>query len=243
MVSGEFASMTALHNTVPDLVPAPIAWGTYASDPDVHFFLCSFIDMKKGVPEIQPFVAKVAELHQKGVSPNGRYGFPVPTYGGTIPQETAWTDSWEQFFTNSMKRWLAAEEESQGFDIEMKRLSEALFSKVIPRLLRPLETGGRKIQPRLVHGDLWDGNASTDTKTDKPVIFDASCLYAHNEGKSEIKDYAGCAEVKLQLSWHHGDPPDTRLENPMSMHIIRFSSPPSRRKTRTTETLSTACKS
>src|SRR5450755_2607950 len=32
---GEFASISAIHKAVPDLVPAPIAVGTYASDPDV----------------------------------------------------------------------------------------------------------------------------------------------------------------------------------------------------------------
>lgn len=190
MVSGEFASMTALHKTVPDLTPAPIAWGTYASDSNVHFFLCSFVEMTDDVPEIQTFIPKIAELHKNGLSPNGKYGFSVPTYQGSIPQETAWTDSWEKFFTNSMKRWLAVEEASQGCDEEMKRLSEALISKVIPRLLRPLETGGRTIQPRLVHGDLWDGNTSTDADTDGPVIFDASCIYAHNEGESETGDQA-----------------------------------------------------
>ena len=71
----------------------------------------------------------------------------------------------------------------------MQQLSERLISKVIPRLLRPLETGGRQIQPRLVHGDLWDGNTSTDIATDMPVIFDAASFYAHNECKTMLNKY------------------------------------------------------
>ena len=49
-MSGEFSSMTALHNTIPDATPEPVGWGTYASNPDVHFFLCKFIDMIDEVP-------------------------------------------------------------------------------------------------------------------------------------------------------------------------------------------------
>ena len=185
MMSGEFASMTAIHDTVPDLAPAPIAWGTYASEPNMHFFLCSFHDMTDDVPHVQTLPAKLAELHNKGLSPNGKYGFPITTYQGRLPQETTWTESWEDFFTKSMKHILALEEEAQGPDTEMTQISAALIEKVIPRLLRPLETGGREIQPRLVHGDLWDGNTSTDASSDKPLIFDACSTFAHNECKSE----------------------------------------------------------
>lgn len=50
MASGEFSSMTDLHNVIPDVTPEPISWGTYASNRDIHFFLCRFIDMIDKVP-------------------------------------------------------------------------------------------------------------------------------------------------------------------------------------------------
>ena len=50
MVSGEFSSMTSLHSAIPDATPEPVGWGTYASSPNVHFFLCHFIDMRDEVP-------------------------------------------------------------------------------------------------------------------------------------------------------------------------------------------------
>ena len=79
---------------------------------------------------------------------------------------------------------MAVIEESQGPDAELKILLGQMISKVIPRLLRPLETGGRQIRPCLVHGDLYSGNVSVDAATGGPVLFDAACLYAHNECKS-----------------------------------------------------------
>ena len=181
MVSGEFVSMTSLHDTLPYLTPLPVAWGTYAADSNVHFFLCGFVEMADELPDVQALAASLAELHLKGVSHNGKYGFHVPTLQGTIPQYTEWTDSWEEFFAKSLRLVMENEERSQGPDDEVKQLYAETLSKLVPRLLRPLETGGRSIQPRLVHGDIWDGNVSTDTRTDTPVIYDATCIYAHNE--------------------------------------------------------------
>ena len=186
MVFGEFFSTRALHTAIPDAVANPIGWGTYASDSHVHFFLCSFVDMTNDLPEIEAFTANIAELHRTTHSPFNMYGFMVPTVQGTIPQYTTWTDSWEDFFLESFKQVVVAEERAQGQDPEIQGLIEPIISKVIPRLLRPLETGGRKIRPVLVHGDLWDGNASTSIDTGTPVIFDASCIYAHNESNKTL---------------------------------------------------------
>ncbi|MCJ1401864.1 hypothetical protein MMC11_005081 [Xylographa trunciseda] len=200
MVSGEYKSMKALHDTLATITPVPVAWGTYAADANVHFFLCGFVDMTDDLPDSQLLGASLAELHKRGLSPNGKYGFPVPTLQGTIPQYTDWCDSWEEFFSNSIKRVMENEEKSQGPDPEVQKLCEAILSKVVPRLLRPLETGGRTIQPRLVHGDIWDGNVSTDVKTNLPVIFDATCIYAHNESTLKIKINKNILTISVELA-------------------------------------------
>ena len=181
MMSGEFAAMTAIHTTVPDLVPRPIAWGTYASIPDVHFFLCAFHNMSDELPDLLIFPAKMAELHKLGNSPNGKFGFPTTTYHGNTPLNHGWSDTWEEYFTRTTKTLFEQEQIAQGPNDEIKALIEPFFTKVVPRLLRPLETGGRTIKPSLIHGDLWHGNATTDMDTNLPVIFDAASFYAHNE--------------------------------------------------------------
>lgn len=176
--------MRTLYEVVPDFVPKPIGFGSYATKPSIHFLICEFINLADRLPDVQAFVEKLAEIHDKGVAPNGKYGFEVPTYKGAIPQYTDWRDTWEESFHHSIKRFVYAEEKSQGPDEEMTELCSGLFEKVIPRLLRPLETEGRQIKPRLIHGDLWSGNTSTNTDTGKTIIFDAACLYAHHESQS-----------------------------------------------------------
>ena len=175
--------MSIIHNVTPDFVPVPIVVGTYASNSDVHFYLCSFVEMTDEVAEVDTLPAKLAELHLKCVSKNGKFGFDIPTNQGALQQPNSWSDSWEEFFSDMMQRCFDWEQDMHGCDEEMKTLFQAVLGKVIPRLLRPLETGGREIKPRLVHGDLWDGNTSTNVETGKPVIFDASSMYAHNECK------------------------------------------------------------
>jgi fructosamine-3-kinase len=55
-------------------------------------------------------------------------------------------------------------------------LFDALCNKVIPRLLRPLETGDNCIQPCLIHSDIWSGNCMPDADTGNLMLFD-SCAF------------------------------------------------------------------
>ena len=94
-----------------------------------------------------------------------------------------YTDTWEEFFVNGFKHMLNLNIQRGGPWEEMESLKSDMLSKVIPRLIRPMETGGRSIKPSLVHGDLWCGNTAVDTRTDLPLIYDPSSFYAHNECK------------------------------------------------------------
>ena len=182
MFSGEFLSMRTIQKVLPEFVPEPIAWGTYASDADIHFFLCSFHDMiTDELPKMKPFCANIAALHRNSTSPTGKFGFSVCTFYGNFPQDNTWTDTWEEFFVQNITRMFELEEEAKGVSLELGRLKKPLYEKVIPRLLKPLETGGRSIKPVLIYGDLWYGNYATDRATNKRLVYDTCCFYAHNE--------------------------------------------------------------
>ena len=183
MIHGEFESMKAIHTLTPRFAPKPVAWGTYQSIPDTHFFLCEYREMVDKMPDPHQFAASLAALHQNSKSPTSKFGFHITTYSGNLPQLNDWEDSWETYFTKSMRLALKAEAEVKGHDSEFDVLVPVLFDKVIPRLLRPLESEGRSVKPSLVHGDLWYANTGIDVDTDEPLIFDACCFYAHNECK------------------------------------------------------------
>jgi protein-ribulosamine 3-kinase len=184
----ECAAIKLIHDTVPGLTPLPIAAGTYASNPNAHFFLLSYEDMSEDIPEPDQLCAKLAELHLKATSPNGKFGFPVDTCMATSLQPNEWFSSWEECFSSIIDIQYQTEQEVHGSSDEMQELRTVMLEKVIPRLLRPLQTDGRSIKPCFVHGDLWDGNASVNMANDQAIIFDPIALYAHNECKSNDLD-------------------------------------------------------
>lgn len=101
---------------------------------------------------------------------------------GNLPQENGWSDTWEDFFLNGMKHMFSLNLERAGPCQEFQNLIPGLLQKVILRLLRPLETGGKSITPALVHGDLWFGNAVL-AENFAPIVYDPSSFHAHNECK------------------------------------------------------------
>lgn len=181
-MNGEFASTSAIYAVAPDFCPRPIAWGTFRDNPDLHFYLCKFYHFTEGLPEPISFCNKLARLHLTHRSPNGKFGFHCTTYNGDLPQDNTWCNSWEAFFSNGLRHVLRVREERAGPCHKLDALLPLLFDKVIPRLLRPLESDGRKIEPSLVHGDLWCGNAGiVDECSEEGIVYDPASFWAHNE--------------------------------------------------------------
>jgi hypothetical protein len=196
MVSAEYHAMSLLYSVKPDMVVEPVARGAYTGEPDTYFYLCRFHEFLQEtikddnigeerqvnqIPPLSEFPELVADLHRRGTSKTGEFGFPITTYGGRNPQMFPLCETWEECFSRGLESIFDMEEQVQGPDKEMQQLRKGLFTKVIPRLLRPLETEGKTVTPTLVHGDMWDGNVGVDTTTRRPLIFDATPLYAHHE--------------------------------------------------------------
>jgi protein-ribulosamine 3-kinase len=186
--------MSILYNVMPEVAIKPLAWGPCASEPDLYFFLNEFHTMVNRTYEpsyVESFCATLAELHRKSAdmrqmqsiepTPEGNYGFNVPTHFGMLPQDNRWCETWEEFYIQGMTNILAFEEKTQGPSDELDFLATRLIQKVIPRLLRPLETEGRRIRPSLLHGDFQPKNVQTDLETGRLVMFDAGAFWGHNE--------------------------------------------------------------
>lgn len=229
MVSAEYFSMSLLHSIFPELVAEPLAWGAYAEEPETYFFLCRFHEFSDELPDQEDFVKIVADFHKRGRSTTGEFGFPVTTYGGRNPQTFPMCKSWEECFSKGLEKLFDTEEETHGPDEEMRSLREGFMMKVIPRLLRPLETEGRTLVPTLVHGDLWDGNVSVDADTNRPMIFDASPLYAHDEYElapwALIRHNIGRSYIDEYLNYRRLDfpaEPKEDFEDRLLVYALRF---------------------
>lgn len=197
MMRGEFESSKAINAVIEGFAPGPVGWGTFKSNPGLHFFLQHFHEMDPELPDRERLAARLAEMHTRSSemhlqmkapfedSGKPKFGFHMTTHMGSLPQDNRWTDTWEEFWVQGFKRMLELEEKVQGPQPEeMKKVLQPIFEKVIPRLLRPMETEGRTVKPSLIHGDLWHGNVSTDIETNEPIVYDQCCFWGHNESKS-----------------------------------------------------------
>ncbi|KAK8044540.1 hypothetical protein PG993_004564 [Apiospora rasikravindrae] len=181
LARGEFESQKELHKYLPGNVAVPIGYGALTSGPSSSFFLTAFLDLSEEVPGPAQLAEVLKKLHGTSVSPNGKFGFHVPTFNGVVPVVNDWCDTWEEWFTRQLRSDIEWEQGIQGPDPEFDATADEFFEKVIPRLLRPLQTGGRSIEPVLVHGDFWPGNVQIDQATQRIVLFDSCCCYGHNE--------------------------------------------------------------
>ncbi len=181
MAEAEYEGQRAMSAVIPEHAVEPIAWGYYEGDKTKSWFLTRFRKLQACTPEPQLFLSIVKRLHQESVSPTGKFGFHVTPFYGPPAMVVDWTDNWEEFWTREFRSGLQYALRMRGDNPELVAVAAEFIAKVVPRLLRPLQTGGRSIKPSLCHGDLWDGNIQKDVATDQPVVFDPCPFYGHSE--------------------------------------------------------------
>ncbi|KAG8157447.1 hypothetical protein KVR01_012831 [Diaporthe batatas] len=183
-IESHWASESMIHKFIPEYVPKPIAFEKYRSEPDTHFILMEFVEMVDDLAPPEMYMAPLVELYARslGKSPTGKFGFPVNTTFGFLPQTNDWEASWEVWWTKHMKFILERDETIRGeFTAEERVVVEDFLNKVLPRYLRPLESEGRSIQPCLCHTNMWPGNVKSRLDNDALITFDANAVWGHNE--------------------------------------------------------------
>ncbi|CAG8973757.1 hypothetical protein HYALB_00007707 [Hymenoscyphus albidus] len=183
LIEGEYHSVVAIDSLVPGLVPKAIGWGSYGtSGRTTFFYLGDFVVMDlDSPPDPTRFASLIAELHRKGASLNGLFGFPVATVCGKMQRPVSWEQSWAKSFTNHLQAIIDYDNKANKPWHEYDAACKQLIEVVIPRLLGVLQTEGRQITPTLIHGDLWENNIGIDKETGNIILFDPGSIYAHNE--------------------------------------------------------------
>ena len=96
-------------------------------------------------------------MHQKSVSPTGKFGFHMATCHAKIAQAVdTWEDSWCALYTRHLGHVMDLAKPILNWP-EFDLVCKLTLQKVVPRLLLPLEADGRVLKPCLIHGDCWDG--------------------------------------------------------------------------------------
>ncbi|KAG2367745.1 Fructosamine/Ketosamine-3-kinase [Suillus spraguei] len=182
---GEAESLRAIHNAAPGLAPhvfAAVGPDDSAATSERPYFLSEYRNITslalnhKAGKELGMRLATELHVYKSTMG----FGFHVPTFCGATRQDNGWHQTWEECYSAMIGSLLAKLRDKSRFS-ELCTQGEQVRSKVIPFLLRHLE-----IEPVLLHGDLWSGNAGVDNSSGQPVIFDPSSYYGHNEADLAI---------------------------------------------------------
>ena len=211
--------MQALHAAVPGLVVKPMGWGKLeTASPPGHFLVVEFKDFVPGtMPDPVRLGARVAAMHENAAarSPTGMFGFPVQTFDGARTQAVDWDPSWTSFFSKLLAAAYEHDTETNGVWPELDAVYRRVQSHLIPRLVGALEADGRRVEPVLIHGDMWEGNVGTEVGTGDPWIYDCAAYYGHNEMELAIwraERHKLKAKVYRHEYWNNCDPSEPKGE-------------------------------
>ncbi|MFD0799673.1 fructosamine kinase family protein [Maribacter chungangensis] len=136
------------------------------------FLLMDYLEAKPPRPnDMELFGHQLAALHQ--LSNSDTFGFPSDNYIGCLPQSNKEHLDWAGFYVEQRLRP----------QLRMARNAQLLSSKEIPsetELLKICETLLPKVEPSLLHGDLWSGNYLI-AQNGTPYLIDPAVCFGHSE--------------------------------------------------------------
>lgn len=195
---GEVESLKAIDAAASGLAPKVIASGVDNGRP---YFISYYKDFGSLSDSAGAELGKrlATELHQ--YSSDCGFGFHVPTFCGATRMKNGWFDTWEECYSEMIGDLLSQLRGKGGRYDKLCRKGEQIKASVIPKLLGPL-----KIKPALLHGDLWSGNTGVERLTGKPVIFDPTSFYGHNEADLAIARIFGGIPHSFFVAYHQHFP-------------------------------------
>jgi fructosamine-3-kinase len=159
MLNAEYLGLKEMADTHTIKVPTPICAGEAAGQ---SYAVFEFLNMgRSSSAKFTECGEQLARMHLC-TSPNGKFGFHVDNTIGATPQPNTWTDTWPEFW----------DEHRLGHMLKLCARNGATYGKadaVRAKAKQILSTC--TVQPALVHGDLWTGNAGFTVDGDG-VIFD-----------------------------------------------------------------------
>jgi len=114
---------------------------------------------------------QLALLHRQ---PQAFFGWHIDNTIGRTPQINTPSDDWQAFWRDQRLGYQLELAARHGYTGQLQRLGERL------RVALHGLFEGYSPRPSLVHGDLWSGNAASDSDG-QPVIFDPACHYGDRE--------------------------------------------------------------
>lgn len=169
MFAAEFSGLSELAQTKTVKIPQPITFGQTC---DASFLVLEFLDLKRVTAQSERlFGQQLAQLH---LQKQAFFGWKMNNTIGSTPQSNVRSQNWVNFWREQRLEFQLKLAAQKGFCGELQTLGEKLCERLDDFFTN------YSLQPSLLHGDLWGGNAAADNENN-PVIFDCACYYGDRE--------------------------------------------------------------
>ena len=189
----ETEGLGALAQAAAVRVPRTVCWGTAG---DEAFLVLEHLELVPPGERAQEALGRqLARLH--GVTAPA-FGWGRSNFIGLTPQPNPWNADWADFFRDyrlGFQLQLAARHGHQ----RLASAGERLLARV-GALLR-----GHRVQPSLLHGDLWSGNVA-QVASGEPVIFDPAVYFGDREADIAMTELFGRFAAGFYRAYHEAWP-------------------------------------
>ncbi|MBD2254151.1 fructosamine kinase family protein [Nostoc parmelioides] len=187
-------------------VPKPICWGIAGNS---GYIVLEWLEMGGGnTNSWEEMGRNLAKMHQ-ATSQKG-YGWDINNTIGSTPQINTWTEDWTEFYSKHRL----------GYQFQLARRRGGSFPKqdellgALPELL-----ADHQVQPALVHGDLWGGNAGC-TVSGEPVIFDPATYFGDREVDIAMTELFGGFPAAFYKGYNQVFPLDAGYEKRKTLYNL-----------------------
>ncbi|BCL36883.1 fructosamine kinase family protein [Nostoc sp. MS1] len=187
-------------------VPKPICWGVAGNS---GYIVLEWLEMGGGNSTSWEEMGRKLAMMHKATNQQG-YGWDMNNTIGSTPQINTWTADWIQFYAKHRL----------GYQFHLARRRGGSFPKqdellaALPEILADHE-----VQPSLVHGDLWGGNAGC-TVAGEPVIFDPATYFGDREVDIAMTELFGGFPAAFYKGYNQEFPLDAGYERRKTLYNL-----------------------
>ncbi len=185
MFACEVAGLKALIVDGGPRVPEP-----YLHGPD--FLLMEDLAPSRSISNYwELFGQQMAVLHNHT---HNRFGFESDNYIGSTPQPNPWLEDGYQFYSEHRFRYQAELASRRGLLNRDEEAAVLTLADKLPELIPDQP-------PSILHGDLWSGNATSDSKG-QPAIIDPAAYYGWAEADLAMMVLFGSPGERFWEAYH-----------------------------------------
>lgn len=161
----------------------------YGASGDKSYLILDFIPFDKATKtDWYCLGEQLASMHKKSV--HGQFGWQSDNYIGDTLQPNNWSSNWRTFFSEQRIGWQLQLLQEKSIKLgSIEHIVESCHDALLHH----------NIKPRLVHGDLWQGNLGFTNNS--AVIFDPACYYGDREVDIAMTELFGCLPKEFYLGY------------------------------------------